>query len=157
MDGVGQLEGEKEIDAMVQDQMGFHKEEVARYMHRSRRPLGHGVPASVVCHHTLPGWAIEFMLSVLQRLRTRLPDQPSPTRDTVKFANKFVRHVLQLVQEAGGMDIVGETLDLIILEATLIGWLCRKVSQNDWRNFNMTEGEVRGAVHEVVSHLNVGA
>ena len=55
------------------------------------------------------------------------------------------------------MDVVGETLDPGILEATLIGWLRHKVCHEHWRNFSMTEGEIRGAVHEVGSHLTAGA
>ena len=47
------------IDAMVQDQMEFHTEEKTRYMHKSRRSLGHGVLSSVVYYHSLSGWAIE--------------------------------------------------------------------------------------------------
>ena len=55
------------IDVMVQAQTDIHTEVVTRYMHKNCMSLGHVVPSSVFYYHSLPGWAIEFMLSVLQR------------------------------------------------------------------------------------------
>ena len=138
------------ISPEVQD-IDFHEEEMARCM--APGPHGHGVPPGVPSHHTEPEWAISVMLSVLQRLRSHLPDTPMPTRNPIKFANQFVRHLVQLVREGGGLDAASETLDPSILKATLITWLQYKVHDCHWRKFSMTHDEILAAAHAVVSCL----
>ena len=133
---------------------GFLAEELMRY--KSRGPYGHGVPAGTVSHHTEPAWAVSVMLSILQRLRSHMPNMAGecmPTKKPIKFANQFVRLLCQLVREHGGMNVETQTFDPANVERTLICWLHHKIDKGDWRTYTMSTVDIRSAAHEAVATL----
>ena len=134
---------------------GFLEEEMERFM--ASGPYGHGVPAGLVSHHTEPAWAVTVMLSILQRLRSHMPNTAGecmPTKKPLKFAKQFVRHLCQLVREDGGMNVETQTFDPTVLEHTLICWLHHKIDSGDWRSYTMTSVAIHSAAHETVKTLS---
>ena len=129
-------------------------EEMMRY--KGRGPYGHGVPAGTASHHTEPAWAVSVMLSILQRLRSHMPNMAGecmPTKNPIKFANQFVRLLCQLVREHGGMNVENQTVDPAVVERILICLLHHKIDKGDWRTYTMITVDIRNAAHEAVATL----